>query len=192
LSPPPAQPDPALLPVQDDPALPRVLLLIGDSISIGYTLPLRELLKGKANVPRPLVNCWDTARGIVQLDQWLGHKEWDVIHFNFGLHDLKYLDETGTYTSSERGRQVAPPAQYEQNLRQLVARLKRTRARLIWASITPIPDGSTGRVRGDDIKYNEVAARVMTENGIAINDLYARGKLLREPDPAPSQCPFHR
>ena len=34
-------------PVADDPALPRILI-IGDSISIGYTLGVRDLLKGKA------------------------------------------------------------------------------------------------------------------------------------------------
>lgn len=38
-------------PVADDPDLPRVLL-IGDSISIGYTKPTRQLLAGKANVHR--------------------------------------------------------------------------------------------------------------------------------------------
>lgn len=40
--------DPALLPVQEQPGLPRVLL-VGDSISIGYTLPVRTLLAGRAN-----------------------------------------------------------------------------------------------------------------------------------------------
>jgi hypothetical protein len=44
--------DPSLDPINDDPALPRVLL-IGDSISMGYTLPVRTALKGKANVHRP-------------------------------------------------------------------------------------------------------------------------------------------
>ena len=43
--------DPAFAPVTDDPKLPRVLL-IGDSISIGYTIPVRKLLEGKANVHR--------------------------------------------------------------------------------------------------------------------------------------------
>ncbi len=43
--------NPAVRPIKDVPGLPRVLL-IGDSISIGYTLQVRELLKGKANVHR--------------------------------------------------------------------------------------------------------------------------------------------
>ena len=46
-----SDPDP-FEPIQDNPALPRVLL-IGDSISIGYTLPVRELLDGRANLHRP-------------------------------------------------------------------------------------------------------------------------------------------
>jgi len=47
---------PALVKVEEKAGLPRVLL-IGDSISMGYTLPVRELLKDKANVIRPLTNC---------------------------------------------------------------------------------------------------------------------------------------
>src|SRR5579862_6853691 len=85
------QVDPALRPIEETPGLPRVLL-IGDSISIGYTLPVRALLKGRANVVRPPLNCGMTDRGLKHLDEWLGSNHWDVIHFNFGLHDLKYLD----------------------------------------------------------------------------------------------------
>ena len=77
-------------PITDDPKLPRVLL-IGDSISMGYTLPVRKMLAGTANVHRVPENAGDTARGLEKLDAWLGDKPWDVIHFNFGLHDLKRL-----------------------------------------------------------------------------------------------------
>src|SRR4051812_33030943 len=130
------KPDPVLAPVEDDPKLPRVLL-IGDSISMGYTLPVRELLKGKANVHRIPDNCGPTERGLSQLDKWLGDGKWDVIHFNFGLHDLKYLDANGKYVDPSKGKQVAPPEVYERNLRELVARLKKTGAKLIFATTTP-------------------------------------------------------
>src|SRR5262249_4795155 len=80
--------DPAFAPVKDDPALPRVLL-IGDSISIGYTVPARKLLQGKANVHRIPENGGPTSNGSAKLDKWLGDGKWDVIHFNWGLHDLK-------------------------------------------------------------------------------------------------------
>lgn len=164
-------PNPVLAPVADTPGLPRVLL-IGDSISMGYTLPVRARLAGKANVHRPPVNCGDTARGLASLDQWLGAGRWDVIHFNFGLHDLKYLDAKGQLAAPDQGRQVHSPAQYEANLRAIVARLQRTGARLVFATTTPVPAGSQGRVADDAARYNAVALRVMRENGVTINDLH--------------------
>jgi hypothetical protein len=164
--------DPALRPVDELPGLPRVLL-IGDSISMGYTMPVRELLKGEANVQRPPVNCGMTQRGLDHLDEWLGTNQWDVIHFNFGLHDLKYLDDRGQYVDPAKGKQVAPLPLYEKNLREIVVRLKRSGARLIWCSTTPVPDGTLGRIKGDEIGYNQVAERVMRDNGVAIDDLHA-------------------
>jgi acyl-CoA thioesterase-1 len=114
-------------PIVDDPALPRVLL-IGDSISIGYTLPVRELLKGKANVHRPPTNCGPTTKGIESIDDWLGDGNWDVIHFNWGLHDLKFPPPT----SPDKGDDNAVPIkEYRQNLSTLVRRMKETGATLV-------------------------------------------------------------
>lgn len=165
-------PNPALAPITDVPGLPRVLL-IGDSISMGYMLEVRAKLAGKANVHRPPENCGDTARGVASIDKWLGSGKWDVIHFNFGLHDLKYLDAAGQLAAPDKGKQVHTLDEYEANLRKIVARLKQTGAKLIWAATTPVPGGSTGRVEDDAIRYNAVAARVMQEQGVAINDLHA-------------------
>ncbi|MEY3911596.1 MAG: hypothetical protein RLY37_1064, partial [Verrucomicrobiota bacterium] len=53
-----------------DKALPNVLIL-GDSISIGYTRQVREGLNGKANVIRPNANCGDTRHGLAQIETWL-------------------------------------------------------------------------------------------------------------------------
>jgi acyl-CoA thioesterase-1 len=160
-----AQSDPVFAPVTDVASLPRVLL-IGDSISMGYTLETRRLLAGKANVHRIPENGGPTSRGLEKIGEWLGDGRWDVIHFNWGLHDLRIMDD---------GRHQAPVDPYEKNLRQLVARLKKTGARLIWASTTPVPEGKVSPVRrvGDVPIYNEAALRVMQENGIRVNDLYA-------------------
>jgi hypothetical protein len=171
-------PNPVMQPIQDDANLPRVLL-IGDSISIGYTLPVRKLLEGKANVHRVLTNCGPTTRGMEQIEQWLGDKPWDVIHFNWGLHDLKYMGPVGQNLADPQAadsRQQVPPAEYEANLRKLVQRLKKTGALLIWCSTTPVPDGAQGRLPGDAARYNQIAARIMEEEGVAINDLYAFAK----------------
>lgn len=174
----PRKPNPALAPIEDVAGLPRVLL-IGDSISMGYTLPVRKLLQGKANVHRPSTNCGPTIRGLEQIDAWLqtggADKKWDVIHFNWGLHDLKYMGPNGENLASpdaEGSRQQVPPKAYEANLRKLVATLKKTGATLIWRNTTPVPEGAKGRVVGHSKLYNEIAATIMEENGIATDDLY--------------------
>lgn len=174
-TPPRKKPNPAMEKVQDVPGLPRVLL-IGDSISIGYTVPVREMLRGQANVHRPLTNCGPTTRGVAALDDWLGSGKWDVIHFNFGLHDLKYLAANGKNLAdpdAADSRQQVPIAEYEKNLRQIVRRLQQTKARLIWRSTTPVPKGAAGRVVGDAAKYNSAAKQIMDEHGIDIDDQYA-------------------
>lgn len=160
-----AKKDPAMDPVTDQPGLPRVLL-IGDSISIGYTVPVRDLLKGKANVHRILENGGPTTNGTAKLTKWLGTAKWDVIHFNWGLHDLKFM---------ENGKAQVSLADYEKNLRELVKQLKATNAKLIWCATTPVPDARLTPPRKDsDVQaYNAVAKKVMDENKIPTNDLYA-------------------
>jgi hypothetical protein len=168
-------PNPAMLAVEEVAGLPRVLL-IGDSISIGYTIPVREKLKGKANVLRPLTNCGPSSRGVEGLEDWLGEGTWDVIHFNFGLHDLVYMGPDGSRLVDPKlagARHQVPLAEYEANLRQMVARLKQTGAKLIWCSTTPVPEGSAGRVADESVLFNEVAAKVMEELGVGIHDLHA-------------------
>jgi hypothetical protein len=169
---------------QADPALPNVLIL-GDSISIAYTLPVREQLRGKANVFRPMRpdkqpdNCGDTPRGLATLDQWLGDTRWDVIHFNWGLWDLCYRNPESKEQGNRdkvNGKLSTPPEEYEHNLEKLVARLKTTGARLVWAHTTVVPEGEAGRFVGDDAKYNAIAAGVMERHQIPINDLHAVSK----------------
>ena len=158
--------NPSLAAIADVPGLPRVLLL-GDSISMGYTLPVREQLQGRANVHRAPENCSSTGHGLSRIERWLGTGKWDVIHFNFGIHDAKLPPE---------GVRHAPPAIYEENLRRLVQRLRATGAKLIWATTTPIPLGGVlapDRRFGDLAPHHAAARRVMEANGVAINDLNA-------------------
>jgi len=160
-----AKKDPAMEPITDVPGLPRVLL-IGDSISMGYTLPTRKLLAGKANVHRIPTNGGPTTNGLKNIKAWLGDSKWDVIHFNFGLHDLRHMAD---------GKRQVEPADYEANLRTIVAALRKTGARVIFATTTPVPEGrlSPPRTFGDVAEYNRIARRVMAENGVAVNDLHA-------------------
>jgi acyl-CoA thioesterase-1 len=169
------KPNPAMAKIEDVPGLPRVLI-IGDSISIGYTLDVRELLKGKANVHRIPTNGGPTTNGLKNIQAWLGDSKWDVIHFNWGLHDLKYIQDDPSKRADPKASgshlQVAL-LDYEKNLAALVKTMQATGAKLIWCATTPVPAGSDGRIESDEVKYNEAAARVMTAAGIPTNDLRA-------------------
>lgn len=158
----------AITAVVDIPELPRVLL-IGDSISIGYTTLVRSKLQGKANVHRVPVNARNTEVGVTNMKSWLGAGKWDVIHFNFGLHDAKYASPTEQRTS--RG-------QYAANLQQLIDQMRATGATLIFATTTPVPDElQYGKATGDRVfdsipDRNAIATDLMKKNHVAVNDLY--------------------
>lgn len=165
-----------------NPKLPNVLI-IGDSISIGYTRAVRERLKKQANVYRPMqedgkrpINCGETRMGLNNLASWLGEQRWDVIHFNWGLWDLCYRSPQSKNQGNRdkvNGKLSVSLAEYRENLDRLVVQLKATGAKLIWASSTIVPEDEAGRFVGDDVKYNQAAAEVMAKHEVTIDDLYA-------------------
>ncbi len=171
--------------MKPDPLLPNVLIL-GDSISIAYTRDVRALMKDTANVYRPMsanqknpANCGDTTIGLANIDAWLAGKKWDVIHFNWGLWDLCYRNPASKAQGNRdklNGKVSTPPDVYRRNLETLVGKLKATGARLVWASTTLVPDGEVGRCVGDDVKYNAIAAEVMKQHDIRIDDLFAASR----------------
>ncbi|MDH3585431.1 MAG: SGNH/GDSL hydrolase family protein [Phycisphaerae bacterium] len=157
------------------PSLPNALIL-GDSISIGYTPMVISQLKGKVKVVRAKANCGDSNRYLRSLPKWLGDTKWDVIHFNMGLHDLCYRHPDSKVQGNRdkvKGTIAVPLAQYEKNLEEIVTRLKATGARLIWASTTVVPEEEAGRHVGDEIKYNTAVRKIMEKHDIRINDLHA-------------------
>ncbi|MBT7651565.1 MAG: SGNH/GDSL hydrolase family protein [Opitutae bacterium] len=166
-----------MAPIEEVKNLPNALI-IGDSISIGYTLPTRALLKGKVNLHRIPTNGGPTTKGIAEIEKWLGKKKWDLIHFNWGLHDLKYMGKDGTnLVPKEKGGVVQVPlAEYEKNLEKLVIRMKKSAKQLVWRNTTPIPPGSKARYVGDSVKYNQAAARIMKKHGIPTLDLFTPSK----------------
>jgi acetyl esterase/lipase len=171
------------------PPLPKVLI-IGDSISIGYTPPLTEMLRGKAEVVHNPGNAAHSAYGLENLDAWLGDTQWDVIHFNHGLHDLKYVDDSGKNVSNkELGHQQIPVEQYAKNMEAIVSRLKETGAKLIFATTTPFPVNLKNPVRekADVAAYNDAALEVMKKYDVAVNDLCA----FAEPRLAELQLPMN-
>jgi acyl-CoA thioesterase-1 len=148
--------------------LPKVLL-IGDSICSGYHKLVAKALEGGVEVKRADSGAQHTKYTLEQAEKWLGDGKWDVIHFNWGLWDMKHEIKDGALTYA------VPIDEYEANLRTLVAKMKGTGAKLIWANTTPVlwDEPGRGRTNPDVIRYNEVACKVMKEHGCAIDDLYA-------------------
>lgn len=96
---------------------------------------------------------------------------WDVIHFNWGVWDATYHDKSSKYFQGHET--TTSVANYEKNLRALVARLKQTGATLIFANTTPVWEGEADKPNGDEDAYNAVARTIMEEQGVIYEDLHA-------------------
>jgi lysophospholipase L1-like esterase/dienelactone hydrolase len=163
---------PSLAPAQPQPKgeLPRVLL-IGDSIQLGYAPLVAKKLAGKAEVVSPAGNAADTANTLKVLDKWLADARPVVVHFNCGLHDLKFGKKT-------QAHQV-PIDRYEANLKLIAGRLHKATPHVIFATTTPILDDRHAARKADfdrfdkDVRaYNERAVRTVLGLGVPVDDLY--------------------
>ena len=154
------------------PGRPRILV-IGDSISRGCTLPLRHALKGKVNVHRAPQNCSSTEVGIANLDVWLGDGKWDLITFNFGIHD-----------------RAASRADYKTRLAQITRRLRATGAKLVWVTTTPVPESVNEHRKESVDRLNQVADALMKEHSVPILDLNRAVAPLLDEYQLPENCHF--
>lgn len=151
------------------------VLIIGDSISIGYFPFVKDALKDKAEVVHNTGNAQFSQNGLKKINSWLGDKHWDVIQFNWGLWDVAYRTPVakGTGTLDKvNGKLTATPEQYRENLEAVVEILKKTGAKLIFVNTTYVPENEPGRFSGDVHKYNAIAQEVMKKHGVVVNDLY--------------------
>jgi lysophospholipase L1-like esterase len=163
------------------------VLIVGDSISMGYGPYVKKNLADEADVFRPIredgrdENCAGTTHGVARINAWLASQggNWDVIHFNFGLHDLKAEDpETKKASNNPEDPHQAEPEVYRRQLTEIVQKLKATNAKLIYATTTPVPEGKLRphRSPADCERYNAIAREIMEANDVPINDLYAFAK----------------
>ncbi len=102
--------------------------------------------------------------------------QWDIIHFNWGIWDIAYRDPKPNdrwHSCVIHGTLTTPLDVFEENLRELVAKMKATGATLVWGNITPVHPETPGRKAEDPGRYNAVAAEIMKENGVRITDFHA-------------------
>jgi lysophospholipase L1-like esterase len=150
--------------------MPEVVL-IGDSIRMGYQDVVAEELAGLADIWFPKENGGTSANVLEHLDEWVIRRRPDVVHINCGLHDLRV--ERG---STERS---IPLAQYRENLAAIFSRInEQTSAITIWATSTPVNEQwhrarkDFDRCEADVEEYNRTSTEVAHSAGAIINDLY--------------------
>ena len=148
-------------------------LIIGDSISIGYTPLVKQELAGEFAVRHNEGNASDSRNIIALLDDWLAaDSDARLVHLNCGLHDIKLA-------LGGKAHQV-PLHEYRENLIRIVARLRAAGKALVWAMTTPVLDqrhrathAEFNRCNKDVLERNAVAGEIMAQAGLPINDLYA-------------------
>ncbi|MFI3267421.1 MAG: SGNH/GDSL hydrolase family protein [Rikenellaceae bacterium] len=151
------------------------VLIIGDSVSQGYTKIAAEELADIANIVHNPGNGKDTPNGLTYIDEWLAINKWDVIHFNWGLWDLCYRhpeSKTQGMRDKVNGTVAVSIDDYAKNLEVLVKKLKSSGAKLIFATTTCVPINEAGRFVDDVVKYNKVAEEIMKRYDVTINPLY--------------------
>ena len=152
------------------------VVLIGDSIRLGYEETVKKNLAGVAQVWSPTDNCQHTVNVLLNFYCWIQQQNPDVVHINAGGWDVRNV---------VRGvpGNIVPLEQYRENVRRLLELIRQyTRARIIWATITAmdIPanfrnhaaTGHPARTEGDIERYNAAALAVTGEMGVPVNDLY--------------------
>ncbi len=152
------------------------ILIIGDSISIGYTPFVKESLKDIADVYHNPGNAQHTGKGLKNVEAWITTDNYDIIQFNWGLWDLCYRHPDSKVQGQRdkvNGTLTYSLEDYEKQLRAIVKIMKeKTDARLIFVTTSCVPKNEAGRFPKDPIKYNKIAKKVMKENNIPINDTY--------------------
>jgi len=150
-----------------NPNLPNVLL-VGDSVLNAYRTTVIKELQGTANVDMWLNPYYQASPGLNEQAKAVltTNGPYAVIHFNMGLHGW------------QKGR--IPEGQYDPLMRKFVRTIvdNARGAQLIWASTTPVrskqhPGELDPEINGTIMAHNAMAAKIMEENKIPIDDLYS-------------------
>lgn len=154
------------------------ILIIGDSISIGYTPFVSENLKIIAEISHNPGNAQHTGTGLDHIETWIGDNDWDIIQFNWGLWDLCYRNPDSKEQGNRdkiNGKITFDIESYERNLDSIVALIrKKSNVELIFVTTTYVPNDEAGRFTQDVIKYNDVAKKIMESHTVKINDIYEK------------------
>jgi len=150
------------------------VLLIGDSIRMFYQDEVISQLGEGYEVYSPKENCRFSSYVLNSLRFWLNEfPNPDIIHFNAGLWDIAILyPEDGCFVGL---------SEYEKNMRSILRELKKTGAKVIFATTTPVSDEKAelsgpmppAHKNSDIATYNRAVLEMLDRDEVAVNDLFA-------------------
>lgn len=156
------------------------VLIIGDSISLGYTPFVQEELKDLAEVRHNPGNAQHTGTGLDSIESWIGEEDWDIIHFNWGLWDLCYRHPDSKVQGNRdkiNGWITFELEDYAAQLDSIVQIMQQsTDAKLIFLTTTYVPEQEAGRHAEDALRYNQLSKKIMQARGIIVHDIYEKSK----------------
>lgn len=155
----------------------KKVLLLGDSIRMGYAPYVRELLKDICEV---IYDEFDNGRfaayTLWQVNQlFRRHGHFDVVHWNNGYWDMN-IEPPMTEA-------IHPVDEYVHFLKRIIKEIRRNGAQIVFATTTPIlENGSAMDNTGTGVtitynnawvqQYNKAACELMEKENITVNDLY--------------------
>ena len=152
----------------------KKIVLIGDSIRMGYDKYVKESLAGIAEVYYPEENCKFAEYVLRFIGEWKKRGEWpsdiDLVHWNAGLWDVLDVDGEGPLTSLEY---------YKEAIGRIDRRIRRIfpNAKIVFATSTSVDEENYKNCHKRNNKtireYNEAAVSVLSGTDTVINDLYA-------------------
>ena len=147
------------------------VLLLGDSIRGNYQKDVIKRLGADYDVYAPADNCRFSMYTLCNIT-----KDWlhefpapDIVHWNNGIWDIRRMfPEDGCFT---------PIDEYIRNMERILRQLKKTNAKIIFATTTPVlkkePNEFGSIILNEDIEfYNKKIIEHLANNVDAINDLY--------------------
>jgi len=151
----------------------KKIVLLGDSIRMGYDKYVKEALADVAEVYYPDENCRFAENVLRFAHDWKAKGKWpddiDLVHWNAGLWDVLELFEDEPLTS---------PEYYAQAIKRIHKRLRMLfpNAKVVFATSTAVIEEkcSLNFRRHNSIieQYNRIAAEALYGTDSLINDLY--------------------
>ena len=148
----------------------KKLVLIGDSIRMGYENEVKKLLADKVEIFAPVENGGNSRKVKSKLDEWVIDQSPDILHINCGLHDIKR--EFGS------GEVAVSLSEYKTNLQYILTAVSSKVETVIWATTTPVNSEWHRKNKGFDrfstdvSDYNQVSVSLSDDLGIHVNDLH--------------------